>query len=112
MVHPLDVPLLTSGLLSGFVLDVPDLWMIFSRPPLTNGASLRRGNFPISSPSGGPQSWLFCPFISFVLGSMDIARGVSRWSIGSRHPVPDPNANSVVPQHWRSSKCLVLMCSR
>ena len=48
------------------------------------------GDSPISPPGGGPQSWLFCPLISLALESIEIARGVSRWSTGSRHPVPDP----------------------
>ena len=48
------------------------------------------GDSPITPPGGGPQSWLFCPLISLALESIEIARGVSRWSTGSRHPVPDP----------------------
>ena len=46
------------------------------------------GDSPITPVGGGLQSWLFCPLISLALESIEIARGVSRWSTGSRHPVP------------------------
>ena len=71
----------------------PNLWVSgwFSQGPLSQmGRLYGWGNFAISPPGGGPQSWLFCPLISLALESIGIARGVSRQSTGSRHPVPDP----------------------
>ena len=63
----------------------------FSRGPFSHmGRLYGWGDSPITPPGGGPQSWLFCPLISLALESIEIARGVSRWSIGSRHPVPNP----------------------
>ena len=71
----------------------------FSRGPLSQmGRLYGWRDSPISPPGGGPQSWLFCPLISLALESIEIARGVSRWSTGSRHPVPDPQC-----EFWRST---------
>ena len=71
----------------------------FSRAPLSQmGRLYGWGDSPISLPGCGPQSWLFCPLISLALESIEIARGVPRWSTGSRHPVPDLQRD-----FWRSS---------
>ena len=71
----------------------PNLWVCqvgFPEASSHISASSQMGRFPISPPGGGPQSWLFCPLISLAVESIEIARGVSRWSTGSGHPLPDP----------------------